>query len=333
LSVEERNDSSVSLTKTPLTLPEIIDHYNNFIRDLGSDYSIVIVIDELDKLKSDEDAQRFLNDIKALFGLEDCFYLMSVSESALSSFERRGLPVRDAFDSSFDAIVRMDYLDLQTSQRLLRRRVIGVPVPFLDFCYCLAGGLPRDLIRTFRTLFEELSRSTSGKAKLATLSNSLLKGDLKSKLHAVSVAAQDTVIEEEGDQLIESIRKTEAMLESSSSVKSENTGLRATYGELLDYGKSLFRGQSGPAQEDRDKTSSRREKLASMSSELGVYLYFVLTLSEFFGRQDINRDRLEEAENSGTLDRLARARNLIAVSPTMAGSEIATFRKLHNMSP
>ena len=41
-----------------------------------------------------EDAQQFLNEIKVLFGIEHCFYLLSVSESAMSSFERPGLPFR-----------------------------------------------------------------------------------------------------------------------------------------------------------------------------------------------------------------------------------------------
>jgi GTPase SAR1 family protein len=329
VSVEERNDSSVSLTKTPLTLPEIIARYHSFIEDMGSDYTIVIVIDELDKLGSDELAQRFLNEIKALFGLENCFYLISVSESALTSFEQRGLPIRDAFDSSFDDIIRMDYLDLQKSQRLLRRRVIGVPVPFLDFCHCMAGGLPRDFIRTFRALFEELSRATSGEASLARLSDSLLKADLRAKLHAASMAATDKMQEMNVDHLVETIRRTESLLKSRSDVLSEFSGLLDSYRDLLRHGRSGIEANPALTQDNPDEVTRKSEKLASVSTELGVYLYYVLTLSEFFGRKDLNQDLLKEAENSGWLDRLVTARHLISVSPSMAESEIATFRKAY----
>jgi hypothetical protein len=36
------------------------------------------------------DAQKFLNGIRALLGTDEYFYLISVSENAMSSFERRG---------------------------------------------------------------------------------------------------------------------------------------------------------------------------------------------------------------------------------------------------
>ena len=39
-----------------------------------------------------------------LFGIDHCFYLVSVSQDAMSSFERRGIPFRDTFDSALDDI-------------------------------------------------------------------------------------------------------------------------------------------------------------------------------------------------------------------------------------
>lgn len=70
----------------------------------------------------------------------------------MSAFERRGLPARDVLDRSFDEIQRIGYLDLAESRRVLESRVTGVPVPFQCLCHCLAGGLPRDLIRSMREL-------------------------------------------------------------------------------------------------------------------------------------------------------------------------------------
>jgi len=216
LTAEAREDAAVTLARHQLSLPEIMDHYRNFIELVHKEYEIIIGIDELDKIGSDEQVQRFLNEIKALFGLEGCFYLISVSESALSSFERRGLPIRDVFDSSFDAIVHVDYLDLGRAQQLLRRRVIGVPVPFLDFCHCMAGGLPRDLIRVFRDLFEDRRQAGTGADDLSTLCSFLVQSDLKSKLRAASIEARDITLEAEAKagQVFSEIRRLEAALAS-----------------------------------------------------------------------------------------------------------------------
>jgi len=131
-----------SLARQPLSVPEIVDKYQGFIEQITERYSPIIGIDELDKMSSEDAAHRFLNEIKVVFGQANVFYLVSVSESAISSFERRGLPFRDVFDSSFDDIVYVDYLDVASAKRLLLRRVIGMPVPFLCLCHCLSGGLP-----------------------------------------------------------------------------------------------------------------------------------------------------------------------------------------------
>ncbi|WP_207780816.1 hypothetical protein [Caulobacter radicis] len=59
----------------------------------------MIGIDELDKLKSSKEAEQFLNGVKSVFNIPGCYFLISVSEHALATFERRGLGFRDAFDS------------------------------------------------------------------------------------------------------------------------------------------------------------------------------------------------------------------------------------------
>ena len=121
-SAETTVDAAVNLSQKQRSLPEIVDRYRDFLIRASQEYEIIIGIDELDKIGSDEKAHHFLNEIKALFYLERCFYLISVSESAMSNFERRGMPFRDVFDSSFDAIVHVDYLNLDKAKRLLRRR-------------------------------------------------------------------------------------------------------------------------------------------------------------------------------------------------------------------
>jgi len=329
IGVETSVNTAIQWAQNQKSLPEIVDRYQEFLKLVSSEYEVIIGIDELDKIGSDEDAQRFLNEIKALFGLESCFYLISVSESAMSSFERRGLPFRDVFDSSFDAIVHADYLNLDKAQRLLRRRVIGVPVPFLDFCHCMTGGLPRDLIRTFRALYEEHEqqlRSGSGQNDLSTLCASLVRVDLKAKLRATSIAAKDIMLEPEVTQLFERLRRLEALLDATDRPLTICPALLQGYKDLL-----ASAGEESAWQATSEEVAAKRGEIASLSTELGVYLYYSATLLEFFGQEVLNVDNLKEAENSGAIDQLAKMRQFFAISPRIAESGITEFRNHHSM--
>jgi hypothetical protein len=336
ISAETTVDAAVNLSQKQRSLPEIVDRYRDFLIRASQEYEIIIGIDELDKIGSDEKAQHFLNEIKALFYLEKCFYLISVSESAMSSFERRGMPFRDVFDSSFDAIVHVDYLNLDKAKRLLRRRVIGVPVPFLDFCHCMAGGLPRDLIRTFRSLYAEHAKNVedaehaehtqadSGESSLSMLCNSLIRTDLRSKLRATSIAAKDIAFGSEGKELFSRISELEASLESSDELSSICESLLANYRKLSDNPSS-----EEPANQSElsEAAAKRRERLTSLSDELEVYLHYCATLQNFFGQEDLGQETLRAAEDSGTLERLATARQLLAISPRMVEAAVAPFQK------
>jgi hypothetical protein len=88
--------------------------------------------------------------------------MVSVSDDALTAFERRGLPLRDAFDSSFDEIIHVAPLSYAESRRLLYRRVIGLTEPYVALCHCLAGGLARDLIRAARQVTRAAQTLTNG---------------------------------------------------------------------------------------------------------------------------------------------------------------------------
>ena len=63
-----------------MTYPELVGTFRAFVEERAAPYGpVVIGIDELDKMESDQTARKFLNDIKAIFGLHNCFYLVSVS--------------------------------------------------------------------------------------------------------------------------------------------------------------------------------------------------------------------------------------------------------------
>jgi MTH538 TIR-like domain (DUF1863) len=79
-------NSSGKYEGRPWTTAEIIQQFRQFagaLNDCG--YRVVIAIDELDKVDDDQEVIRLLNDLKALFGLNDCYFLVAVSISATSS--------------------------------------------------------------------------------------------------------------------------------------------------------------------------------------------------------------------------------------------------------
>jgi hypothetical protein len=177
-----------TLSEKQMSNPEIISAFTSFLSIIPVNYQLIIGIDELDKIESDESARQFLNEIKSIFGIARCFYLISVSENAMNNFERRGLSFRDVFDSSFDSIVYVDYLNLEMAQILLQRRVIGKPIPFFCLAYCFAGGLPRDIIRYFR---EIINLSDSDK-NLAVIAEKMISSDIGAKTRAISFSVKKT---------------------------------------------------------------------------------------------------------------------------------------------
>ncbi len=119
---------------------------------------------------SAESAERFLNDIKAIFGVPHCLYLVSVSDDALTAFDKRAFVARTAFDSAFDDVISVSYLAFEAAKNLLRARVAGLPDPMIAACHVISGGLPRDLMPH---LLDSTWPGESSTAMLSAIENDL----------------------------------------------------------------------------------------------------------------------------------------------------------------
>ncbi|HEV7950643.1 MAG TPA: hypothetical protein VGP24_12825 [Glaciihabitans sp.] len=152
---------SIAHAEQPLTQPEVVDQLRKFLHRAattliraGEINGIAVAIDELDKFADPAQAHEFVNEIKTVFGVDNCVFLVSVSDDALASFERRGIPVRDALDSAFTAMIAVEPFTLAEAHQWLDRHVIGLPSPFTCLCYCLSAGVPRELARSMATLVD-----------------------------------------------------------------------------------------------------------------------------------------------------------------------------------
>lgn len=172
------------LAEQPLTLPELVASYRDFVEAVTTWWRVrhptgrlVVGIDEVDRIAEPARVERFVNDLKAMFGTRDCVYLVTVSDEALSSVEGRAPLVRTALDSTFEELVRVPPMDLPGAVDLLQRRVVGLPYPFLLLCHCLAGGLPRELIRAARKVIA--ARRETGRAELGAVARHVIVADAR----------------------------------------------------------------------------------------------------------------------------------------------------------
>jgi hypothetical protein len=277
--------------RRPQTYPELVGALREFLAAFAQSESVspamIIAVDELDKIESADDAQRFVNEIKGIFGAPGTQFLVSVSEDALASFERRGLPVRDAFDSAFHEIVRVDYLTLADTAELLSSRVLRLPEPFKWLVHCMSGGLPRDVVRTARAMVA-LTSPDETPPSLDDVCVALVADDLARKSHAFQLACRDIGDSPEVTDFIRSLRK----------VRADGLFLLALLPNLRMGGE-----------------------LATLSRQAAAYVYYLATLLEVFRRDTV------DSHGKDTFDLLARAKQSLAVHPRLAWLQVDEFRE------
>jgi hypothetical protein len=108
---------------------------------------VIICIDEMDKVRDSDRAEQFLNNIKAIFDVPGCLYLVAISEDAMTVFASQTPAIRTAFDTAFDEIISVPPMEFPDARQLLQLRTTAVPLPFLALCHVLAGGVPSELVR------------------------------------------------------------------------------------------------------------------------------------------------------------------------------------------
>jgi len=302
--------------------PELVSEFCRFLRMVATEVGkkggrVFIGIDELDKISDGEQAQRFINELKVVLGVPNCYYLIAVSENALGAYEMRGLPVRDAFDSAFDEVIHLGYLHLAESRELLSKRVVGMSEPFICLCHCLSGGLPRDLIRVARHVVTESKRPEPGADHLAAVCQRLIISELATKLHAIGIRWAGRQLRELESKFLYAIQQV--------------TKHKVSADELCAGIHGILNGPTGTAPQD-----SGGQELISIS-ELACYLYYLTTLMEVF-TQDLSAEQVmygaaENPTRPGAFDQLCLARQTLTTDPRRAWLTIGTFRREWELRP
>jgi Cdc6-like AAA superfamily ATPase len=297
------------LSRSQMTLPDVVAEFRRLLTEIAKRREVRIGIDELDKLESRDDAYRFMNEMKVLFGLDECFFLISVSEDAMSVFERRGLPFRDVFDSSFDDVVNVGYLDLDESIELLQRRVVGLPLPFAFLCHCVAGGLARDVIRVAREVIASNPSDGSGwPVHLAC--QGVVEADVRAKVAASLVATRRMT----PCSQVEDLR---SWLQELRTVEVDAAGLSEVCEAARPPMFSRLEVASAAGAADSPRT---------LAAELLTFIFYSATLLELFD-ETTTADDYREAQADGRVEKLAHARQAMAVHPQTAWESIRSLRE------
>jgi hypothetical protein len=304
-----------------LTFPDAVDSLRRFLLQATRDRDVLIAIDELDKIESSPLARRFLNEVKAIFGIEHCFYLIAVSEDAMSQFERRGLPVRDVLDSSFDEVVYMDRLTISDARHVISQRVVGLPVPFLFLVHVLSGGLPRDLIRATRVLIEH---RVAAKRPLGVgeASTALVGRDVQRKSRAAELAARAFPPDQELSGFIRWLRALQRADASSDAYLGFCERLQSAVSEVLPMSS---RGEGDGAEPSTPLDLAR---------DVAIVVYFAATVIELFAQQ-MSRSTLRAlwSGSHGTrIDDLAEVRAVFSSNRRLAWEMLSDFRESMDMT-
>lgn len=181
-----------TLSTLPLTEAALVNEIKTLCDHLGqAGYRVIIGIDEMDKLEAGQATEDFLNSIKQLFTISSCSFLVSVSSSAWARFVQRGVDVRDALDSSLDAIERIDALDFLETRSLIRHRQELMSDSEILFCYVLAGGFPREVMRCAQSLAISNRDEEGNTHRLDLLAGRVLDREVDRLIEAARSAVAD----------------------------------------------------------------------------------------------------------------------------------------------
>jgi hypothetical protein len=302
-------NATMSLAQMQMSLPEIAARFRRLVGRLARHRTVLIGIDEIDKIGDVHRAESFLNDLKLLFGVRECYFLISVSQDAMSSFQLRGVPFRDAFDSALDEILPVPYLNLAATARLVHRRVVGLSAPFLALTHSLSGGLPRDAIRIVRRMvrFVELAES---ERSLEAIARRMVRAELRDKVVALTVAAG-------------SIQRAAARSEAGATVEIRNGAGPSRRG-----GGGYADGHLAPDGATLDRAAkSERQELPT--AELAEFLWELdrLTATDLSEAQLLARgDELRAAVQSGADGRLDEVRLETATLMLFYATVVGVFK-------
>ncbi|WP_290055950.1 hypothetical protein [Amycolatopsis solani] len=303
-SVGYKTKGTLRRDDVPLNHPELVGRFRDFLGQTAKlvaqlDCKVLIGIDELDRISDGEGAQRFLNELKAVFNVRNCYFLVSVSEDALAEFELAAMGMRTVFDSAFDTIVRVDYFSFEQARSLLNMRIRDLPEQFAALAYVFSGGLARELARTAETI----AGDCASEDQLAVVAQHLVQRQLDRTTRAAMDRVSRSPDRRAGAALIP--------------VLDERPVCRLTSQVLRDYAAKIA---------DIGQEKAEPEGLASVRLDVVAMVEYLAVLLDIFdGRLLEDRMAAGLAGGLGAFENLARVRRYLGANSSGARELLRGF--------
>ncbi|MER7196714.1 hypothetical protein CG723_41095 [Streptomyces sp. CB01635] len=323
---------SASVSTVPPNYPELVEEFRELLKCIaiertGAGKTVVIAIDEVDRLGADTDALAFLREIKAILGVPLVHYLISVAEDVGAAFVRRGLPHRDATDSSLDDIIHVQPSTLSDSRAILAKRSQRLKDPHILLAHALSGGILRDLLRYGLQLRETQDKTQS--YELTDISRHLILEELAETFAGFRTLLSKQQWTHDTNSVLASFRTL------SSYLRDPCPCVEADVLRTLDH-FAFYADGPRPHPANAGDSSHRPPDDPVLSSdarqlidEASAYAYFSLTLLDIFSTEGLECRTQLAAEHGqdGDPERLADARQELGISPYSARPLIDTIRK------
>jgi len=230
--------------------------------------------------------------------------------------------------------VHVNYLTLDESKDLLKRRTTRLPEPFLCLCHCMSGGLPRDLIRACREALDVAREE--GEFELMPLARKVMMRETRGKARGMSIAVSKLTADADQTMFLGAL--TELLSRSL-----DETELLARAIQLLGSADKLRdRAAKLPAVSDtvvREQVL-QLSALAELQTEFGLYLAYAATVLETMlqlaqkwplAAKEVESGlavSLQEATSTIELycDKLATVRQALAISVPVGRGRLTKLR-------
>jgi hypothetical protein len=303
----------------PWTMPELVGHLRRFLTEIAQDEAgrgrpVIVGIDEVDRISSLEQAERFVSEIKAIFGVDNCFFLVSVADEVTSIFARRAIAGRSMFDNAFDEIVTMEPLAIEEARDLLQKRVLGLTDPFVYLIYTVSGGIPRELLRVTRRLVET-NAENEGRLRLTDLADALVRKELSEATAGIRGSLARLNLPTEWGRVFHLTRRAMDGLEPDA----DPTALRVALTQLATLAEAAL-----PCGDGEHETAARKA-----ITDLAALAYYGLSVAEAFtdATFDIRAVRDTPLSAHGSYTELATARRELNFSCSSARQTLDEFRQ------
>jgi hypothetical protein len=329
-----------SVKYTPWSLPELVSYTRRFMEDISSQMKlnkssrpVVVAIDEIDRIGSLEDAEGFIGEIKAVFGVEGCYFLVAVADDVGSLFAQRATAGRSILENAFDEVVSVGPLTLLEARSLLLKRVPGFTDAFVYLVYAMSGGLPRELIRITRRLIEMNleQRSEEYYPRLEDLALSLVTESMIDALDASRNQMSQLILGPEWAEFFDRMRSAGIILRNGPSLPDKRYQILEEI-SIVNLPRMLKDDQLKSA-----KVQENEEAAARILNSLSAFAYFGATIVDAFSDKCFDLGgvkRKTESKADHSYEGLAAARLELSVSYSSTRLILDRFRSsLHLTGP